>query len=170
MGCIRQRTKQLGRFAQQSGQRRRGTWDSQPKHDIERVQGGPALAHGFAKKPPNIIALDCTSELLLADDESDATGRAFRGRREQLEMRPVEPPTCLEQTGKCRRAPKSVALVRAYRQGRGQRGVGCAGCRVQTASRTRPFARRARRTLRPPILFMRARKPCVRLRRTTEGW
>jgi hypothetical protein len=85
-------------------------------------------------------------------------------------MRPVKTPTCLKQTGKCRSAPEPVALVRAYRCRRGQRGVGSAGRRVQTASRVRPFARRARRTLRPPILFMRARKPCVRLRRTTEGW
>lgn len=40
----------------------------------------------------------------------------------------------------------------------------------QTASRARPLARRARRTLRPPTVFIRARKPCVRLRLTTEGW
>jgi hypothetical protein len=84
-----------------------------------------------------------------------------------LEMRPVETPTFLEQTSKSRRTPKPVALVRAYGTGRSRGG---AGCRVQTASRTRPFARRARRTLRPPMLFMRARKPWVRLRRTTEGW
>ena len=31
-----------------------------------------------------------------------------------------------------------------------------------TVSRLRPFARRALITLRPPTLFMRARKPCVR--------
>jgi hypothetical protein len=41
--------------------------------------------------------------------------------------------------------------------------------RIQTPSRTRPFARRARMTARPPRVFMRTRKPCVRLRRTTEG-
>jgi hypothetical protein len=86
-----------------------------------------------------------------------------------LKMSPIEAPPCLEQSGECRRAPESVALVRAYRDGRGQRGASRAGRCAQTASRARPFARRARRTLRPPILFMRARKPCVRLRRTTEG-
>jgi hypothetical protein len=41
---------------------------------------------------------------------------------------------------------------------------------VQTAKRARPFARRALITARPPRVFMRTRKPCVRLRRVTEGW
>lgn len=39
----------------------------------------------------------------------------------------------------------------------------------QTESRARPFARRADRTLRPPTVFMRARKPCVRARRSFDG-
>ena len=42
--------------------------------------------------------------------------------------------------------------------------------RDQGASRARPLARRAESTLRPPAVFIRARKPCVRLRLTTEGW
>jgi hypothetical protein len=41
---------------------------------------------------------------------------------------------------------------------------------VQTPSRFRPLARRARMTERPPRVFMRTRKPWVRLRRVTEGW
>jgi len=39
----------------------------------------------------------------------------------------------------------------------------------QTARRLRPLERRARITARPPRVFMRTRKPCVRLRRVTEG-
>lgn len=42
--------------------------------------------------------------------------------------------------------------------------------RRQTARRARPLARRARITARPPLVFIRSRKPCVRFRRTTEGW
>ena len=38
------------------------------------------------------------------------------------------------------------------------------------ASRSRPLARRADSTLRPPTLFIRERKPWVRLRLMTEGW
>ena len=34
----------------------------------------------------------------------------------------------------------------------------------------RPLARRARMTLRPPRVFIRTKKPWVRLRRVTEGW
>ena len=38
-------------------------------------------------------------------------------------------------------------------------------CRINyTASRFRPFARRRLRVLRPPLVFMRTRNPCVRLR------
>jgi hypothetical protein len=41
---------------------------------------------------------------------------------------------------------------------------------LQTDRRARPLARRARMTARPPRERIRTRKPCVRLRRTTEGW
>jgi|GEM_PF-6103731 len=39
----------------------------------------------------------------------------------------------------------------------------------QTAKRLRPLARRALMIWRPALVFMRARKPWVRLRRTVEG-
>lgn len=164
-----QSSEELGRLAQQCGQSRRGTGDPQPEHYIECVQRRPSLAHRFAKKPPHVVAVDRAGKLLLPNNEAHPADRACRGGREQLEMRSVDSPPRLEQTGKGRGPPEPVALVRADR-GRGQNSNGSAGCGAQTASRTRPFARRARRTLRPPILFMRARKPWVRLRRTTEGW
>ena len=40
----------------------------------------------------------------------------------------------------------------------------------QTASRLRPLARRRFSTVRPPSVFMRARKPWVRARRILDGW
>ena len=64
---------------QKAGKHPRGAWGPQPKHDIERVQGGPPLPYRFAKKPTKVVALDCASELLFSNDESDATNRAFRG-------------------------------------------------------------------------------------------
>ena len=79
MACIRQGIEELGRFAQQAGQRRRRTGYPQPKHDIERVHGGPVPAHRFAKKPSQVVALDRAGELLFADDKSDPADRAFRG-------------------------------------------------------------------------------------------
>ena len=42
--------------------------------------------------------------------------------------------------------------------------------RLQTAKRVRPLARRALITARPPRVFIRSRKPCVRARRVLEGW
>lgn len=36
--------------------------------------------------------------------------------------------------------------------------------------RLRPRARRFDRTLRPPVVFIRARKPCTRARRRFFGW
>jgi hypothetical protein len=39
-----------------------------------------------------------------------------------------------------------------------------------TPRRTRPLARRARITARPPRVRIRTRNPCVRFRRSTEGW
>jgi hypothetical protein len=41
---------------------------------------------------------------------------------------------------------------------------------VDAASRLRPFALRRLITLRPPVVFMRARKPCLRRRRIRLGW
>ena len=79
MACIRQGIEELGRFAQQPGQRRRRTGYPQPKHDIERVQVGPAAAHRFAKKASQVVALDGAGELLFADDKSNPADRAFRG-------------------------------------------------------------------------------------------
>src|SRR5688572_15079324 len=44
-----------------------------------------------------------------------------------------------------------------------------AGTRDQTANLARPFALRARTTLRPPRVRIRTIKPCVRLRRVFDG-
>ena len=41
---------------------------------------------------------------------------------------------------------------------------------VYKPKRERPLARRAAITARPPLVFMRTRKPCVRARRVLEGW
>ena len=79
MARIRQGIEELGRFAQQPGQRLPRTGYPQPKHDIERVQVGPAPAHRFAKKPSQVVALDRAGKLFFADDKSDPADRAFRG-------------------------------------------------------------------------------------------
>ena len=45
----------------------------------------------------------------------------------------------------------------------------CGPASDQTASRARPFARRALMTARPAFVFMRTLNPWVRLRRVLEG-
>lgn len=42
--------------------------------------------------------------------------------------------------------------------------------RAQALRRARPLARRALRTFRPPLVAMRARNPCTRLRFSSLGW
>jgi hypothetical protein len=49
-------------------------------------------------------------------------------------------------------------------------GVSGRAAFAQTASRALPFALRALITARPALVFMRTRKPCVRLRRVFDGW
>jgi len=44
------------------------------------------------------------------------------------------------------------------------------GTGTYTARRLRALARRALMMARPPRVFIRTRKPCVRLRFTMEGW
>lgn len=41
---------------------------------------------------------------------------------------------------------------------------------LYTAKRARPLARRAAITARPPLVFMRTRKPWVRFLLVTDGW
>jgi hypothetical protein len=42
--------------------------------------------------------------------------------------------------------------------------------KVYRPRRARPLARRAAITARPPFVFMRTKKPCVRARRVFDGW
>src|SRR5690606_19310031 len=66
-------------------------------------------------------------------------------------------------------APRvSVGHAWASRAGLFRIPANCVG--PYTARRLRPLARRALMTARPPRVFIRTKKPWVRLRRVTEGW
>lgn len=84
------------------------------------------------------------------------------GRGDQLQKLGVVPRPSAKERFESLRAAQAIAGRAAY-VARG-RNVD------QTESRARPFARRADRTLRPPTVFIRARKPCVRARRIFDGW
>lgn len=70
---------------------------------------------------------------------------------------------------------KLVALAQAVLPRKALRSVACraqCGCLggIETVNRLRPFARLRLRTCCPPGVLIRARKPCVRLRRLLLGW
>ena len=131
------------------------------KHDVEGLDRGPRGTHALAEAPPQPIPVDGSADHLASDDETD-TARRLRGRRgDQLQEVPLVPGTGLEYGFERADAPQAMAD--------GSPDCGRRRNERQTESRARPFARRADRTLRPPTVFMRARKPCVRARRIFDG-
>ena len=127
--------------------------------DVEGLDRRTRAAHAFAQPPPQPVAIDSAAHHLARDDVADAARGLCRRRDDQLQERAVVARPSPEQRFERLRAAKAVA---------GRRQTGCRNGR-QTDSRARPFARRADRTLRPPTVFMRARKPCVRARRIFDG-
>ena len=129
---------------------------------IEALNHRARVTQHNAKHPAHAVAIDGARQRLGSDHEPDAPARASRRNRDKLKEFTVAAPARTKNLLEGADAGEPAAAT-------------CAGHRRepianQGASRVRPFARRAERTLRPPTLFMRARKPCVRLRLTTEGW
>jgi hypothetical protein len=60
---------------------------------------------------------------------------------------------------------KLTAFSKVVGPGKSEIGTGC----TQALRRARPFDRRALRILRPPLVLIRARKPCTRLRLSLLG-
>jgi hypothetical protein len=129
---------------------------------IEVVNRWRTLANDDAKHPPDSIAVDRSWKHLAADDETHSPGGARRRHRHELYEIAVAPLPSAENGFEraCAREPRAATCRGHRRKQPSNQGV----------SRLRPLARRAERTLRPPTVFIRARKPCVRLRRTTDGW
>ena len=126
-------------------------------HDIvRRSQIAAQLAKHFAHHAFHRRAGNCPGRDAPADDNSQTRRLAARIIPDQ----DVKEPTlssCRERAGEMRPAT----------QPRQARQLGTRLC--HTARRARPLARRALMTARPPRLFMRTRKPWVRLRRVFDG-
>ena len=104
------------------------------------------------------VAVHCARRHPAArDDPEPRLGQAVRP---QVQPEIAPRPRC------SRRERLLVVLAALQPRAAGQR----AGAGNQTLNRARPFARRARSTPRPPRVRLRTRKPCVRLRRVTDGW
>jgi hypothetical protein len=114
-------------------------------HDVSRRQALLAVAERFANPALQGIAPYRQAHLALGND--------------QTQPRPTLPQNGLELAR--RQQPLPAAETVAAR--------GRSGQRQTLLMRWRPLARRALRTLRPPTVRMRARKPCVRARRRLLG-
>jgi hypothetical protein len=130
------------------------------KNDVEALDCRTRDPDAFAQPPAQAIAIDGARHRLASDHVADAAWVLRSGRGDQLQ--------------EARVVARAVRVDRFKRAGAAQPVAGTAASRArrrrrQTDRRTRPLARRAARTLRPPTVFIRARKPCVRARRNFEG-
>jgi hypothetical protein len=125
-----------------------------------------SAARRFAQYPPDAVAIDRVAQDFLPDDVAHAAGRRLGWRGDELQPRAVVASAGAKYRFERANPAEPVTTSAAnLRTGRGRRDCCC----DQGASRARPLARRAESTLRPPTVFIRARKPWVRLRLTTEG-
>jgi len=138
---------------------------AQTNHDVEPTQCHAPAPEFLANDAAQRIAIDRAGQEATARDQSEASLAFSLARKGEFE-RTLRPLAALEEAAEDRTVTKPGRLGEAVRMNRSRTAVG----RRQTQRRARPLARRARRTLRPPTVFMRARKPWVRLRLTTEGW
>ena len=117
-----------------------------------------AMPEPLADEALDTVAVNCARYMAFGDDQAEtAVGEPVGPKLDNERLAPV-PATGGEQR---RDIGGAEPLARAIRP--------APDWRVQTPSRARPFARRARITARPPRVRIRTRNPCVRLRRTTEG-
>jgi hypothetical protein len=136
----------------------------QPEDHVKGLGRRPRPGHGDPEHAADAIAVDRIGQRFLADDVANPTRNALRRRGDELQPLALGPAPGAKQRIERANAGETVAAgtLAARRSGRRRRDQG--------VSRSRPLARRAESTLRPPTVFIRARKPCVRLRLTTEGW
>src|SRR5690606_15248475 len=136
--------------------------------------------HGFAQDPLDPVAAD-GALVNLARDRLAQAGGARAGQPVQAEQRIAGAAATLEHAGviDTRTDPGAARESRARVRGHCCRhrgghvpapGRGDGPARDQALRRLRPLARRRARILRPPTVFIRARKPWSRLRLRLLGW
>ena len=139
-----------------------------------RVQLRRAMARGLTQDALDQYAIHRPTREPLADGQAEthaSPALSFDGRRGGDRLGDQHEPA-LGETYRVRPGLRDSCEfgfgLQPARARESERGRGLPW--FQTARRLRPLARRAFRTARPPRDFMRTRKPCVRLRFTTEGW
>lgn len=128
--------------------------------DVQRTELRLLEAERLADAALEAVAVGSVAGVLPGHEQSET--RRAGVSLSKVEDEPVEPATgaAAQQALEVRFAAqpaigvqREALLVRGY-----------------SPMRRRPLARRALRTLRPPTLRLRTRKPCVRARRVFEGW
>lgn len=156
--------RQFGLHVRIAGRGRRRPTDDQ--HRLRWVNPGTDPSEDFADQPLDPIAYNRTPDPFAhCNAQARPTSRRRLGDHHKQGPRPSSwgalKPQELPALPDPRRARQARAAALRYR--------GCFGG-IVTVSRLRPLARRRFSTCRPPGVAMRARKPCVRLRRLLLGW
>lgn len=141
---------------------RRGDRRPQPDYNINGGPLQPETAERFPRDALDPVPLHSVARQSLRDHQTQMP-YGLHGLQPVDREEPAAAPSALlehllETTGSAEPvdSPESLRFLEN-------------GGKTQTARRTRPLARRALITARPALVFMRARKPWVRLRLVTEG-
>src|SRR2546430_2702591 len=126
---------------------------------LRRAPGGPARGRGLARRPIRFAQAATDAIAVNGTPDLAAHGEAHTTRFDALAPendrgRPVNVFAPLEERPEVGAGGQPFASREASRQ---------------TVSRLRPLARRRFNTFRPPLVFIRSRKPCVFFRRRTFG-
>ena len=147
----------------------RGARSRDHQHVARRREIDSVAAKEFAHQAADAVARRRPTDLAAGGD-AQPRRRAFFVTRDHDEVADGLAPALALQRQKLVALAEPEAWRKALRSGSGGRGqLGCLGG-IETVNRLRPLARRRLRTSCPPGVLIRARKPCVRLRRLLLGW
>lgn len=140
-----------------------GRTDAGDQENVARRKLRAAVAKTFAHEAANAVACDRVFRNAPRHRHAEPRFTAFGRAELRLKMRRADTLGFAAQAGKIRRLAQVGAAGKP--RGRHASGFGAQGMR-----RLRPLARRALSTRRPPRVFIRARKPCVRACLSLPGW
>lgn len=152
-----------------SGTKARRARPGNDQHIERRRQLDAMAAEEFAHQTADTVARRRATDLAAGRD-AEARWRMLSVTDDHDEVRKgLTPPLALQRqelVSLAQAEPRREAL-RPIRARRAQ--FGCLGG-IETVNRLRPLARRRLMTACPPGVLIRARNPCVRLRRLLLGW
>ena len=147
----------------------RRTGPSDDENVAGRSEADMMAAEEFPYQTADAIARRCATDLAAGGDpEARRWLLSLAGNHD--EVRNGLPPSLALERQELVSLAQPVLRRKALRAAPARRSqFGCLGG-IETVRRLRPLARRRFRTCFPPGVAIRARKPCVRLRRLLLGW